>query len=122
MLLDTHALLWWLADDPRLSPAANEGIADPRTLVHVSVASVWEAAIKIAANRLGFSGDLRQQIASNGFVELTITSQHAIAAAALPRHHGDPFDRILVAQAQLEGLRLVTRDRRISQYGVVTLW
>lgn len=117
LLLDTHAYLWWLADDPSLSAAARSAIAAPESIVHVSAATIWEAETKAALGRLDTNGaDLVDEIASNGFVELVITARHTAAAGRLPRHHADPFDRMLVAQARTEGLSLVTRDRQISDY------
>ena len=119
LLLDTHTYLWWLADDASLSSAARSGIAAPESIVHVSAATIWEAEIKAALGRLDTNGaDLADEIANNGFVELAITARHAAVAGRLPRHHADPFDRMLVAQAQTEGLLLVTRDRQISEYKV----
>lgn len=122
VLLDTHVFLWWLADDPGLRPAAREAIADPDTIVHVSAVTVWEIAIKAALGRLdAVSADLAGEIAANGFVELPITARHAARAGGLPRHHDDPFDRMLCAQAGLEGLTLVTRDRVFEAYGTAIL-
>ncbi len=122
VLLDTHVFLWWLADDPGLRPAAREAIADPDTIVHVSAVTVWEIAIKAALGRLDAVGaDLAGEIAANGFVELPITARHAARAGGLPRHHDDPFDRMLCAQAGLEGLTLVTRDRVFEAYGTAIL-
>jgi len=118
VLLDTHAFLWWLGDDPKLSPAARAAIRDPDALVHVSAASVWEIAIKVKLGRLDVQGsDCAAEIEANGFVELAITARHAQSAGALPRHHDDPFDRMLVAQAQLESLVLITHDPRLRRYG-----
>jgi len=121
LLLDTHVLLCWLADDPELGPQARKAIAEPESLVAVSAASAWEIAIKRALGRLQAPDDLETQIARNGFAPLPITVAHALRAGALPPHHDDPFDRMLVAQAQLEGLTVVTRDPRIAVYGVRTL-
>jgi PIN domain nuclease of toxin-antitoxin system len=122
LLLDTHALLWWLGDDPTLSRGAREAIADPDALVHVSAASVWECAIKATLGKLDLGGaDLAAEIPVNGFEELPISARHALTAGALPRHHDDPFDRMLVAQARLEELVLVTRDPAFAAYGVSTL-
>jgi PIN domain nuclease of toxin-antitoxin system len=118
VLLDTHAFLWWLGDDSKLSPAAREVIRDPDALVHVSAASIWEIAIKVKLRRLDVQGsDCTAEIEANGFVELAITARHAQHAGALPRHHDDPFDRMLIAQAQLENLVLITHDRRLRRYG-----
>ncbi len=122
LLLDTHVFLWWLADDPALRPAAREAIADPDTLVHVSAVTLWEIAIKAALGRIDVVGaDFAGEIAANGFVELPITARHAVRAGGLPRHHGDPFDRMLLAQAGLENLTLVTRDRAFEAYGTAIL-
>jgi PIN domain nuclease of toxin-antitoxin system len=87
----------------------------------VSAASIWELAIKRAAGRLDFEGDLIEEMAEVWFATLPVTAEHALAAAALPAHHDDPFDRMLVAQASLEGLTLVTRDRRMAPYRVTLL-
>ncbi len=123
LLLDSHAYLWWLADDPRLGGAARRAILQPSAVVYVSAATVWELAIKQALGRLDTGdADLVDEIAANGFVELPVAAAHARAAAALPRHHDDPFDRMLVAQAQLEGLELVTRDPAFAAYGVTPVW
>lgn len=122
LLLDTHAYLWWLADDGRLSTAARDAIRGEDNLVHVSAVCVWEAAIKRALGRLDVGGaDLVAQIVANGFVELPITAAHADAAGGLPPHHHDPFDRLLVAQAQREQLRLVTADAALRAYDVDVL-
>ncbi len=119
LLLDSHAYLWWLANDARLPAAARAAIADSRSIVHVSAATIWELAIKAALGRLDTGGaDLTDEIAANGFVELPITARHASEAGALPRHHDDPFDRMLIAQALSEELVLVTRDRAFRAYEV----
>lgn len=123
LLLDSHAFLWWLADDQRLSVRARKAITDPTNIVLVSAASIWEIAIKASLGRLDLHGaDVVAEIAANRFIELPITAAHAAAAAALPRHHDDPFDRMLIAQAQIEHLRCVTRDEAFSAYRVPTLW
>lgn len=123
LLLDTHVYLWWLAADPRLSTEATAAIREPAALVHVSAASIWEAAIKAALGRLDAGdADLVAEIAANGFEELSVSARHAAAAGALPRHHQDPFDRMLVAQATADDLTLVTADRRLEPYGVSVLW
>lgn len=123
LLLDTHIYLWWLAADPRLSTEATAAIREPAALVHVSAASIWEAAIKTALGRLDAGdADLVAEIAANGFEELSINARHAAAAGALPRRHEDPFDRMLVAQAATDNLTLVTADRRLGSYGLPVLW
>lgn len=121
LLLDTHVLLWWLSDDPSLGEVARGGIADPTSSVFVSAATVWEISIKQALGKLETPPDLVRQIELNRFEPLSITVSHAYRAGTLPRHHDDPFDRMLVAQAMMESLTLLTRDLRISRYGVETL-
>ena len=122
LLLDTHALIWWQARDPPiLSTRAYDAIADPGNAVFVSAASVWEIAIKRALNKLEAPGNVLEAIEANGFRELPITAFHAEQAGSLPLYHTDPFDRMLVAQAQAEGLVLVTRDANIPRYGIRTL-
>jgi len=121
LLVDTHALLWWLADHPRLSASARSTLSNPESVVFVSVASVWEVAIKQRQGRLNSPDDLLQQIAANRWLHLPITLQHGIAAGSLPPYHADPFDRMLVAQAQVEGLTIMTRDPQIERYDVPTL-
>ena len=107
LLLDTHALLWWLTGAP-MADDASSAIADADTLVAVSAATLWEIGIKRAIGKLQFEGSLDEGL--DAFVPLPIGWGHAKAAAALPPHHRDPFDRMLIAQAQIEGLTLVTRD------------
>jgi PIN domain nuclease of toxin-antitoxin system len=121
LLLDTHVLLWWLADDPRLGRATRDLVADPDHLVVVSAATAWEIAIKKALGRLEAPDELAVVLEENDFDPLPISVHHALAAGALPRHHDDPFDRMLVAQARLESLHLVTADARLGAYGVSLL-
>jgi PIN domain nuclease of toxin-antitoxin system len=121
LLLDTHALLWWLADDPELSEEARRSIADPDAAVFVSAASAWEVAIKRALGRLEAPDDLSAALDASGIRAMPITITHAEAAGALPPHHADPFDRMLVAQARAEGLTIVTRDPAFAAYAVATL-
>ena len=119
LLLDTHVVLWWLAENPKLSAGARQAVADPSSIVHVSAATVWELSIKAALGKLDLDGaDLVEEIGENDFVELPMTARHSLAAANLPRHHDDPFDRMLIAQAQLEGLTIVTRDPAFGAYGI----
>ena len=120
LLLDTHALLWWLADEG-LSSQTRDAIADPANLVAVSAASAWEIAIKKALGKLTAPDDLEQQMHAGGFVALPINLAHGIAAGQLARHHDDPFDRMLIAQALAEGLTIVTRDKRFEDYGVALM-
>jgi PIN domain nuclease of toxin-antitoxin system len=122
ILLDSHAFLWWLAEDPKLSADARKAVADPSSIIHVSAATVWELSIKAALGKLDLDGaDLVEEIGENDFVELPMTARHSLAAATLPRHHGDPFDRMLIAQAQLEDLTIATRDPAFRAYGISIL-
>ena len=121
LLLDTHVLLWWLAEDDRLTPTMREAIADPATPVMVSAASAWEMAIKAGLGKLTIPGDLAGELERQGFDELPVTVQDGVAAGALPRHHADPFDRMLIAQAVRQRFVLVTADRRFADYDVRTL-
>jgi len=122
LLLDTHALLWWLDDHKALSAKARRAIRDPGNLVFVSAATAWEISIKQALGKLQAPDDLEDALIANRFRSLPIAINHAIAAGRLPRHHDDPFDRMLVAQAQAERLTLVTHDTRLSSYDVPILW
>ena len=118
LLLDTHALLWWLVGDTRLGPKARARIGTAEARVFVSAVTAWEIAHKRAAGKIDAPWDIRAELEEEGFLELSIDLEHAIAAASLPEHHADPFDRILIAQAQTEGLWLVTADFAIQQYDV----
>jgi len=120
LLLDTHALLWWLADEGLTTPAQN-AIADPGNLVLVSAATAWEISIKKALGKLAAPDDLERQVQAGGFSPLPISIAHGVAAGQLPRHHEDPFDRMLIAQALADGLTIVTRDKRFDAYGVALL-
>jgi PIN domain nuclease of toxin-antitoxin system len=122
LLLDTHALLWWLDDDPALGDAARAAVADPGRQVYVSAATVWEVGIKARLGKLRAPAGLLEVLAEEGFVGLPMALEHAEAAARLPMHHRDPFDRMLVAQAHALSLVLVTHDRRLEAYGGQFLW
>ena len=116
LLLDTHVYLWFLADSPKLSKTARARIADADT-VYVSAVSIWEAAIKIGIGTLSANPDgLLAGIEASGFVELPVLARHAAGISALPNHHRDPFDRLLVAQAICEPLRLLTADKALTKY------
>ena len=119
---DTHALLWWLADDDRLSERARDVIAAGEIPVVYSAASIWEAEIKAASGKLVVPEDLLDALDADGFVELPVAARHARDAARLPPLHRDPFDRMLVAQARLEGLVIITADSKIADYGADVLW
>ncbi len=121
LLLDTHVLLWWLGDDDRLTPTMRSAIADPRTAVMVSAASAWEVAIKAVLGKLTVPGDLAEELDRQGFDAVPVTVEDGLAAGDLPRHHADPFDRMLIAQARRRRLVVVTADRRFADYDVLTL-
>lgn len=120
LLLDTHTLIWWAHDRPVAAEAA-DAVRAPENSVFVSAASIWEAAIKVHIGKLELEVDLAAGSAEHGFEPLAITLVHAAAAGRLPTHHGDPFDRMLIAQAQLEGLTLVTRAPVFDSYAVAVL-
>ncbi len=125
-LLDTHTWLWWLFDDERLSKTARGIIQDPNHSLYVSAASAWEIATKHRLGKLDSAAVLVQDIPGyvtrTGCTELPITVEHAARAGSFPQPHRDPFDRMLAAQATIEGLRLVTRDPAIPQFGVEVVW
>lgn len=121
LLLDTHVLLWWLAGDRRLTARIRKTISSLESEIFVSAASAWEIAIKKAIGKLQAPDDLADQLEPHGFEPLPISISHALTAGSLPRLHDDPFDRMLIAQARLEGLMIVTRDPRFAQYDVPTL-
>ncbi len=122
LLLDTHILLWTAGNPERLSPTIRGLLADNQNQLYFSVASAWEIAIKVNAGRLVFPlEELHSTLAAQRLILLDITLPHAMAAAALPPHHNDPFDRMLIAQARMEALLLVTADGMIPTYDVKTL-
>lgn len=122
LLLDTHVLIWTFTDDPTLSISSRDAIVNPENLVFASAASVWEIAIKRATGKLRAPDDVNAQIVEHRFEPLAMTGEHAWAAGSLPAHHQDPFDRMLIAQASVEGLTLVTRDRHFEAYGIPLLF
>lgn len=117
-LLDTHVFLWWLADAPELGPRCRDLIADPRNEVFVSAATTWEISIKTTLGKLEAPEDMDSIVEDEGFSKLPISLYHGQLAGSLPALHRDPFDRMLVAQAQAEGLILMTADANIAQYNV----
>jgi PIN domain nuclease of toxin-antitoxin system len=121
LLLDTHVLLWWLFRDRRLGRRARAAIEHEADEVVVSAATAWEMAIEQALGRLDPPQSWPGEIATFGFGRLSITFEHAAEAGSLPRYHADPFDRMLIAQARIEGLTIVTADPRISRYDVPTM-
>jgi PIN domain nuclease of toxin-antitoxin system len=120
LLLDTNVFLWWVTDDATLHATARDEITRAEGVV-VSAASAWEIAIKKGIGKLRAPADLEAELDRHAFLPLAVTFKHAQVAETLPWHHKDPFDRMLVAQARVEGLTLVTRDRRLALYGVATL-
>lgn len=125
-LLDTHAFLWWITDDPRLSPRVHKIIGEGENELFLSAASGWEIAFKAQLGRLQLSGDLvgfiSQQLHLNAIQSLPIQMSHALHVHTLPGLHRDPFDRLLVAQSQLENLPILTADPQIARYSVTTIW
>ncbi|WP_342238793.1 type II toxin-antitoxin system VapC family toxin [Inquilinus sp. OTU3971] len=118
VLLDTHAFLWWLANDPALGRLAREVIAEPRNRIFVSAATAWEIEIKRQLGKLTAPADIEAVVEEKGFSKLPISFFHGQQAGALPPHHRDPFDRMLIAQAQAEGLELMTADPIFRAYAV----
>jgi PIN domain nuclease of toxin-antitoxin system len=125
-LLDTHVLFWWLTDDPKLSPEARRVVATDAEGVHVSIATAWEIAIKVGAGKrpeaTALIDNFEGEVAAEGFRILPIEVTHVRAAGLSGSAHRDPFDRILVAQAMIEELTLVTSDRRLAGMGATCLW
>jgi len=116
LLLDTHVFLWALSGSPALKPSARQGI-EAADAVYVSAASLWEIAIKVRLGKLAADPhELAAAIQASGFIELAVTAAHAAGAAQLEAHHNDPFDRLLIAQAKAEPLRLLTADTVLAQY------
>lgn len=121
LLLDTHVVLWAFSDPETLSDAVRDAIVDPQNVVAVSAATIWEVEIKRAIGRLTAPPGLTALCAERGFEDLAITHEHAELAGSLPRHHDDPFDRMLIAQAMIENYDLVTADRTFGRYDLRTI-
>jgi PIN domain nuclease of toxin-antitoxin system len=125
-LLDTHTFLWWITDDSRLSLCAREVIAEGTNELFLSACSGWEIAIKARLGKLDVPGDLNsfilEQLAVNTIGSLPVLMRHALRVYELADHHRDPFDRLLVSQAQLENLPILTGDPQIAQYSVKVIW
>jgi len=126
LLLDTHSFLWFIDDSPRLSTAARLLIEDTGNDICLSMASVWEIAIKVGAGKLDLGRPIEtripQELRDNSINLLSITLDHTAVVAVLPLHHRDPFDRMLVAQSQVEQMPLVSNDAALDAYGVTRLW
>jgi PIN domain nuclease of toxin-antitoxin system len=126
LLLDSHALLWFINRDPHLSRTARAAIEDEDAKVFVSIASIWEIAIKIALGKLKLELELERELEDfldqNGFNLLAIDYSHAARVATLPHHHGDPFDRLLVSQSLIEKMTLISHDPQLDAYGIKRVW
>lgn len=126
LLLDTHALLWWLADDASLSARARIAISDDANPIYVSATSTWEITTKHRIGKLpgvaAIVSDLEAIISAQGFIALPISLRHGQTAGSLPGPHRDPFDRMLIAQAMLDGLALVSNEQAFDVYGVARVW
>lgn len=126
LLLDTHALIWWLTDDVRLGRRAYDAVTDRATVAFVSAATAWEIATKYRIGKLEIAGELSSDYAGvlrrEGFQQIDITTDHAWRAGSLPGTHRDPFDRLLIAQAQAEDLTVVSADTVFDAYGVRRIW
>ena len=126
LLLDTHTVLWSAINDPQLSQAARVALLNPSNTLYLSSATAWEIVIKHATGKLTLPDTperfVRQAILQGGYTVLEIALDHTLAVAALPEHHKDPFDRILIAQALHEGLTVLGNDALVARYGVPMLW
>ena len=126
ILVDTHVFLWWISDDRRLSRQARRLLQDPRQRRLLSVASLWEIALKLGTGKLRLGENpkdlLTSMLAAYGMETLPVQASHALAVLDLPPHHKDPFDRLLIAQSQVEGLSLLTDDAIIGRYAVSVIW
>ncbi len=126
LLLDTHTFLWWVQDAPALSKRARKAISNADATIYLSTASVWEMAIKCSLGKLELNQSVEQfvtsQLAFNNFKLLDLSFRHIARVESLPNHHGDPFDRLLITQAQTDGLTLVSKDAAFKQYDVSRLW
>lgn len=125
-LLDTHTFLWWITDDPQLSPRVRKIFGDGENELFLSAASGWEMAIKTKLGKLQLPDHLQsfifEQLAGNAIVSLPVQMNHALHVYTLPDHHRDPFDRLLIAQAQLENMPILTTDPQIAQYPIKIIW
>ncbi len=125
LLLDTHTFIWWDGEPGKLSPQALALCKDPTNTLVLSIASVWEMQIKIQLGKLSLRLPLRDVVAEqqvNGMGLLPITLPHVLALEGLPHHHGDPFDRLLIAQAKAEGVSIISHDHKFTSYPVTVIW
>ncbi len=126
LLLDTHAFLWWIQDSKSLSAKAKRAISNETSTCFLSIASVWEMSIKAALGKLNLAVSVEEFVsthaAANNFKLLDVGFRHAARVQQLPKHHADPFDRLLIVQAQTEGLSLVSKDTAFSQYNIKLVW
>ena len=126
LLLDTHSFLWFLLDDPKLSQTAKRSIADPDNDIDISPASYWEIAIKISLNKYSlpepYEPFMERELATNQFRILPIAPKHAAALTSLPFHHRDPFDRLIIAQAMVEQIPVISGDEAFAAYPVTRIW
>ncbi len=118
LLLDSHALIWWMDDPERLRPSARAAIADPSNLVFASAASIWEIGLKVSKGKLRLPLGFHEQLPEHGIEIIELKAAHAIESTKLPAIHGDPFDRALVAQCRMESMTFVTRDALLGDYGI----
>jgi PIN domain nuclease of toxin-antitoxin system len=126
LLLDTHAFLWWVTDNPQLSPIVRSIIIDPSNTIYFSVISAWEIIIKYQTGKLTLPETattyISSRLAANNFSTLPVEMSHVLKVASLPNHHRDPFDRLLIAQSQVQQISIATVDTLIRQYPVATIW
>ena len=125
LLIDSHVLLWWWNEAPNLSTAASNALSVASNRVYVSAAVAWELAIKVNLGKLDardLISNLTRLLAEEGFTRLAISTDHAVRAGMLPRHHADPFDRMLIAQAQAHNFAIVSADSMFDRYGVARIW
>jgi PIN domain nuclease of toxin-antitoxin system len=126
LLLDTHAFLWWVTDDAQLSATIRKIITDPSNTIYFSVISAWEIIIKYQTGKLTLPETattyISSRLAANNFSTLTVEMSHVLKVASLPNHHRDPFDRLLIAQSQVQQIPIATVDALIRQYPVATIW
>jgi PIN domain nuclease of toxin-antitoxin system len=126
LLLDTHAIIWWLLNDPKLSARAIDAISDADNRVYVSAATGWEIGIKVRSGRMpemaDYAADFVEAVIAGGFEHLAVEARHGLIGGLMEGRHKDPFDRLIAAQALLEDMTLVTKDREMSQFGCKVLW